>query len=530
MFDFKKLYQVPEVNPKTGKAMSIPVLNLVSPYGRCFHLSWLGFFVSFLSWFAFPPLLAHSIKKDLNLTSVDIANNNIAGLSATLIGRVIMGPICDKIGPRYAMVLVLLLGSVPTAFVPLVYNVRDLHAIRFFIGLLGSSFIPCQVWTTTFFDKSIVGSANAFAGGFGNAGGGVAFFMMPAIVNGLKGRGYSQHQSWSYAFVVGPLIILLFVALLCVLFGQDCPEGKWSQRGDVLHIGVDVRSVDIVSIKSNHPVLSNVGSLTKIVTEDKIPSNIDEKMLSSPHDTDDHIHVVQTRVKDVVDLDQIVEDPSIMTFISNTFNYRTMLVALPYVITFGGELAIESVLSALYLHRSSGLWTESKSGSWASMIGLLNVVTRPLGGIVSDFLYKTFKTTKAKKFWLLFCAFMEGLFLLWIGLVPQSKLNVHSLIASISVMCIFMEAGNGACFSLVPHINPKNIGVVSGTTGAFGNMGGIFFSLVFRFNINADGTNNYMRGFWIIGVCAMSVACMCTLIPVREDRPDFSYEDLQDKV
>lgn len=523
MFDFKLLYKAPQINPATGKALSIPVLNPLNPFGICFHLAWLGFFVSFLSWFAFPPLLAHSIKKDLKLTPVDIGNNNIAGLSATLIGRVIMGPICDKIGPRYAMAAVLFIGAVPTAFVPLVYNVKALHAIRFFIGLLGSSFIPCQVWTTTFFDKSIVGTANAFAGGFGNAGGGVAFFMMPAIMNDLKDRGYSTHQSWSYSFIVGPLIILIFIAAMCILLGQDCPEGKWSQRGDVLEIGVDVRTVEFVSISSNHPVLSNnavVSNQGHHATDDKITANIDDKLDSSSADADgpEEITNVETRVADVVDLKQIVEDPTLMGFLRTTFHYRTMLVALPYISTFGGELAIESVLSALYLQRSGGAWGESKSGSWASMIGLLNVVTRPFGGIVSDILYRRFKTTRVKKFWLLTCCFMEGLFLLWIGLVPESKLGVHSLIASISVMCIFMEAGNGACFSLVPHINPKNVGIVAGTTGAFGNMGGIFFALVFRYSMHANHTNNYMKGFWIIGVCCMAIAVVCAFIPVKEDR------------
>jgi NNP family nitrate/nitrite transporter-like MFS transporter len=516
----KNLYRAPEINPKTRKALSIPILNPINIYGRCFHLAWLGFFVSFLSWFAFPPLLAHSIKADLKLTGAEISNNNIAGLCATLIGRILLGPLCDKIGPRYAMVVVLVVGSVPTAFVPLVHNVTGLHAIRFFIGLLGSSFIPCQVWTTSFFDKSIVGTANAFAGGFGNAGGGVAFFVMPALMNDLLRDGYTEHQSWSYSFVIGPFVILLFVAMLIVLFGQDCPEEKWSQRGDILNIGLDVRSVEIVSLRSNHPVLSNKSKIAKLsVIDDKIP-NIDDK-LSDCSIGDNDVEVIKTRVEDVVDLDQIVEDPTFMSFIRTTFHYRTMLVALPYVVTFGGELAIESVLSALYLRRSKvdGLnWNESKSGSWASMIGLLNVVTRPLGGIISDYLYRKFKTIKAKKFWLLFCSGMQGIFLIWIGFVPARSLTIHGLIVSISVMCIFMEAGNGACFSLVPHINPKNVGIVSGTAGAFGNMGGIFFSLVFRFSTFPDGTVNYMRGFWIIGICCLAVSLLCTLIPVKEDR------------
>jgi MFS transporter, NNP family, nitrate/nitrite transporter len=64
-------------------------------------------------------------------------------------------------------------GAIPTAMAGLVTTPNGLIALRFFVGVLGASFVPCQVWTTGFFDKSVVGSANALAAGLGNAGGGV---------------------------------------------------------------------------------------------------------------------------------------------------------------------------------------------------------------------------------------------------------------------------------------------------------------------------------------------------------------------
>jgi len=537
----KKLYQPPKINPKNGKALSIPLLNPWNKYGRAFNFAWLGFFVSFLSWFAFPPLLSHSIKKDLNLTSIDIANNNIAGLCATLLARVALGPIVDKIGPRYSMILVLIIGSIPTAMIPLVKNVSGLHAIRFFIGLLGGSFIPCQLWTISFFDKSIIGLANSLVGGWGNSGAGVAFFIMPALVNDLAEKGYNIHDQWTYSFLIGPLIILLCVAILMFIFGDDCPEGCWSKRSDVLKIGVDVRKIDIVSISSNHPVLSHQksqiqevlpssqSSPSSLQQQDKIDDFLNKDDYSFDinlknnlihEDSSSNIDIIKTKIEQVVNLDEIVEDPSFSKFIKTIFNYKTLLVALPYFTTFGGELAIESILSSLYLQRSQYEWSESYAGAWGSMLGLLNVITRPIGGLISDILYSIFKTTKIKKKWLLFCGLIEGIFLLWIGLIPVSKLNIHGLIGSLSIMCIFMEAGNGANFSLVPHINKQNTGIVAGFTGAMGNFGGIIFSLIFRYNINKDGINDYMKSFWIIGIIIILINIACVFIPVREDRPD----------
>lgn len=83
------------------------------------------------------------------------------------------GPLCDRFGPRYVFAGILLSGAIPTAMAGLATNASGLIAIRFFVGILGGSFVPCQVWCTGFFDKNVVGTANSFAGGWGNAGGGI---------------------------------------------------------------------------------------------------------------------------------------------------------------------------------------------------------------------------------------------------------------------------------------------------------------------------------------------------------------------
>lgn len=87
--------------------------------------------------------------------------------------RLVTGPLCDRYGPRYVFAGLLLCGAVPTALATTVKNPMGLIAIRFFVGILGGTFVPCQVWCTGFFDKNVVGTANALAGGWGNAGGGI---------------------------------------------------------------------------------------------------------------------------------------------------------------------------------------------------------------------------------------------------------------------------------------------------------------------------------------------------------------------
>lgn len=173
MYNPTLLFQAPEVNPVNHKARSIPALNPVNMYGRVWFFSWFGFFIAFWSWYAFPPLLTVTIAKDLNMSTVDVLNSNIVALVATLLVRLAAGPACDKFGPRWTFAGCLFIGAIPTFLAGTCYSVGQLMAVRFFVGILGGSFVPCQVWSTGFFDKNIVGTSNAFVAGFGNAGGGI---------------------------------------------------------------------------------------------------------------------------------------------------------------------------------------------------------------------------------------------------------------------------------------------------------------------------------------------------------------------
>ena len=130
-----------------------------------------------------------TIKKDLHLTAEDVSNSNIVALAATyasttnfayvkliissLLVRCICGPACDIWGPRKVFAGILLIGAIPTALAGTVTTAKGLLALRFFMGILGGVFVPCQVWCTAFFDKNVVGTANGLAGGLGNAGGGL---------------------------------------------------------------------------------------------------------------------------------------------------------------------------------------------------------------------------------------------------------------------------------------------------------------------------------------------------------------------
>ena len=110
-----------------------------------------------------------------------VGNSNVASLSATLLVRVLAGPLVDRsyaqqmivtyrfhlcfagYGPRKVMAGLLVLGAIPSGLAGTVQTVNGLYLIRFFIGILGGTFVTCQAWTTAFFDKNVVGRGNWFS-------------------------------------------------------------------------------------------------------------------------------------------------------------------------------------------------------------------------------------------------------------------------------------------------------------------------------------------------------------------------------
>lgn len=502
-----------DINPVNHKSKTLVLLNPINKYGRTFHLAWLSFFVAFLSWFAFPPLLHGTINTDLKMTTAQVGNSNIIALAATLLVRFIVGPMCDRYGPRYVMAGVLLAGAIPTACTPAISSVSGLYAVRFFVGILGGTFVPCMVWTTQFFDKPIIGRANALAGGWGNAGGGVTFFIMPAVVQSfMANQKYTLGRAWRLAFPACPLAILIFVAVLVLVFGHDTPTGPWRTRH--LHsVGKAVDTNDLDRAFSNRGdkyagALPTASERSGSSSPPHAPALAkDEKPIAMGQlgqmENDMAVGTIE---------DETPDAPRASTTLKAMCHPQVLFLALTYLCSFGAELAIEGILSGLYiqvaLQHDKAKWSQELAGQWAAMFGLLNIVTRPLGGYISDKLYIGFgRSVAAKKYFLLVIGTLSGIFFIWIGFVTDMK--VHSLIGAMAGLAIFMEAANGANFSLVPHVLPKQNGVVSGMVGGFGNLGGIFFNLAFRFN----GVD-YHKAMWQIGVAILAVQLAICWVPM----------------
>lgn len=523
MFDVTTLWRAPEVNPINHKARSVPYFNPFNVYGRVFFFSWFGFMIAFWSWYAFPPLvccasrrfnlrlqkvqLEVTIAKDLNLKPAQIANSNIIALTATLLVRLVAGPACDRFGPRVTFAATLLLGAIPTALSGTAFKASELMALRFFIGILGGSFVPCQVWSTGFFDKNVVGTSNAFTAGLGNAGGGITYFLMPAIFDSLvEKQNLTPHVAWRVAFIV-PFICITATAIAMLLLCSDTPTGKWSERHLAVQQNLASHGVTVSVVDAPGGIMDKKGSDDGSSSP---PSQEGEKMqFEATGERKYHDHEAQMGEQQMLETarGEIIVKPTLREGLKVTFTPQVLVLVGGYFCSFGAELAINSVLGGYYLKNFPDLG-QTTAGKWAAMFGLLNVAFRPIGGIFSDYLYNKTHSVWWKKIWMHALGVVTGGFLIAIGVLDSR--DQGTMFGLMAGMAFFMEAGNGANFSLVPHVHPQANGVISGVTGAAGNLGGIVYAIVFRYNPKSRG-----KAIWIIGVMTMGInLALCWIKPI----------------
>ncbi|KAJ5511909.1 Major facilitator superfamily domain general substrate transporter [Penicillium expansum] len=204
---------------------------------------------------------------------------------------------------------------------------------------------------------------------------------------------------------------------------------------------------------------------------------------------------------------ETVVSPTRREALNVALSLSTMAVAIPYACSFGSELAVNSILGSYYTETFPHM-DQTKSGQWAAMFGLLNVIFRPAGGLFGDLVYRHTNNVWSKKLLVTFLGVAMGAFQLAIGLSnPSTEAAMFGLIAGLA---FFLEASNGANFALVPHVHPFANGIVSGIVGGFGNLGGIVFAIIFRYN-----GSSYGRSLWIIGVISMAAnMAVCWIRPV----------------
>ncbi|MDA0734494.1 MAG: MFS transporter [Chloroflexi bacterium] len=209
------------------KATRIRLFSFAKPHMRTFHVTWFAFFLAFFGWFGIAPLMA-LVRDDLGLTKTQIGNAIIASVAITVLARLVIGWLCDRIGPRLAYTGLLIIGSIPVMSIGLAQNYETFLLFRLAIGVIGASFVITQYHTSMMFGPNVVGTANATTAGWGNLGGGVTQMVMPLVLAGVLMLGVGETVGWRVAMIV-PGVALLMTGFAYYFLTQDSPEGNYRQ-------------------------------------------------------------------------------------------------------------------------------------------------------------------------------------------------------------------------------------------------------------------------------------------------------------
>ncbi len=209
------------------KAVRIDLFDFKTIPMRTFHMTWMAFFLSFFGWFAIAPLMP-LVRHDLGLTKMQIGNTIIASVAITIIARLLIGWLCDRIGPRRTYAALLIVGSLPIMAIGLAHDYQSFLLFRLAIGAIGASFVLTQYHTSVMFAPNCVGTANATAAGWGNLGGGITQMVMPLILAAVMSFGLSESLGWRLSMVV-PGLLLFFMGFAYLRWTKDFPMGNMEE-------------------------------------------------------------------------------------------------------------------------------------------------------------------------------------------------------------------------------------------------------------------------------------------------------------
>ena len=188
---------------------------------------------------------------------------------------------------------------------------------------------------------------------------------------------------------------------------------------------------------------------------------------------------------------------------------RVWALFVIYGSCFGVELTIHNIAALYFMdYFDVGLKT---AGLVAGLFGTMNLFARFLGGLLGDRVGTRYGP-QARVLWLGGVLLLGGIALMVFSRATHLPVAVGCLL----VFGLFIQMSSGATFSVVPFINPKALGTVTGVVGAGGNSGAVVAGLLLK---NPD--LSWPDALWMIGV-GVTIASLLSLairIPQESEAP-----------
>ncbi len=463
---------------------------------RILHLTWIAFFLTFFVWFNFAPLASTVLESLDFLTEKHIKALLICNVALTIPGRVIIGAMVDKFGPKKVFAILMVVMAVPGLFFAFGNTFTQLLVSRLILSVIGAGFVIGIRMTGQWFPPKHIGRAEGFYAGWGNFGSAAAAGLIPVIAFSLFGG----ENGWRWSLATSSILCALW-GIVYFFTARDLPkEGATKDYHFVAAKKMSSMPVssytDLVQyIIWSFPLFGALGVLAWKL------GNLDvngSPML--PPTVVNSIYVI-LGLWYCYTVFNILKDnlPALKKGVPEEEKYHWGSVAAlnsTYFANFGAELAVVSMLPWFFqtvfstLKNAAGeqVMTVTMAGLVAGSFAFINLVARPLGGYLSD------RMTNRKKTMLFYMVGIAiGFFLM--GMIPkygpivddvQTLLPQFSgmwwLVVSVIITMIcsmFVQGAEGATFAFVPLINHKIQGKVAGMAGAYGNVGAVIYLTVY---------------------------------------------------
>ncbi|MEO9512092.1 MAG: MFS transporter [Flavobacteriaceae bacterium] len=162
-----------------------------------------------------------------------------------------------------------------------------------------------------------------------------------------------------------------------------------------------------------------------------------------------------------------------VAFLDTLKDYRVWVLFLVYAACFGMELTVYGTMDD-YLQNTFGL-NRVTAGNLVLSFALMNIFARTLGGFFGDKFGKL-KGLKGRVYFLTMILAVEGIMLSIFSTTTSITIGIVFLVA----FSLTVQMAEGATFSVVPFINKKAIGSISGIVGAGGNVGAFLAAMLLK--------------------------------------------------
>lgn len=183
------------------------------------------------------------------------------------------------------------------------------------------------------------------------------------------------------------------------------------------------------------------------------------------------------------------------TFLEAAKDPRVFVLAIAYAACFGVELTVNNN-AALYFHDRFGL-AAHEAAFLAGLHGAMNLFARALGGLAGD----RFGMRYGLRGRVVFLAAILGLESVALAFFASAS-TLAPAIGFLVVFSLFVEMGCGATYSVVPMVNRRALGSVSGIVGAGGNVGAVAFGLMLGGSFSMADVFFAMGGFALVASVA----------------------------